>query len=109
VAVSVATGATTVIAPPAEIDMASAGPLREQVLATDADQTIVIDMAEVTFCDSTGLAVLIAAREHVARGAGRLVLRDPGPAVRRLLVITQLEGVFEIEDSAAVEAEGAGD
>ncbi len=88
---------TTVIQSPTEIDMATAGPLREQVLAADADQTIVIDLTEVTFCDSTGLAALLAARDHVAAGAGRLVLRNPPAVVRRLFVITGLEDVFEIE------------
>lgn len=93
----------TVVEAPIEIDMATAGGLRERLLAADPDHTVVVDLTPVTFCDSSGLAVLIAAREHVGSGSGRLVLRNPPPSVRRLLVVTQLEHAFEVE--AEIDAE----
>ena len=85
------------VAAPVEIDIATAGSLRDEILATDPDCTIVIDLTAVRFCDSTGLAALLAAREHARGGAGRLLLRNPPAAVGRLLVITHLEDAFEIE------------
>ncbi len=89
-----------VIESPVEIDMATADKLRAQILANDPTHTIVVDMTRVTFCDSTGLAVLIAGREHTESGSGRLILRNPPEAMRRLLAITRLEHVFEIEGPA---------
>jgi len=86
-----------VIEAPVEIDVATAPSFRAQVLEVAADRTVVVDLTAVRFCDSSGLAALIVAREHLGTGGGRLVLRNPTPPVCRLLEIIHLEGVFDIE------------
>lgn len=55
---------------------------------------VVIDLAAVSFVDSTGLGALVAGLS-VARGRGiALILANPQPPVRRVLDITGLSGPF---------------
>ncbi|HEV7524651.1 MAG TPA: STAS domain-containing protein [Acidimicrobiia bacterium] len=61
-------------------------------------QRLVIDMSEVTFCDSSGLTVLLRLN-LAARAAGReVVIYRPRPQVRRIIEITDLQAVLTIED-----------
>jgi anti-anti-sigma factor len=65
-----------------EIDLASGGEAREQVHRAVADGgpdiVLVLDLSAVSFIDSGGVGVLIAARRLLRSGAGelRLVLPD---------------------------------
>jgi anti-sigma B factor antagonist len=64
---------------------------------------VVVDMAGVEFCDSTGMNVLLAALRRVRERGGELVLAAPRPAVRKILQVTGLESVFTVfDDPAAV-------
>ena len=54
---------------------------------------LVLDLAGVTFLDSSGLTVLIGV---VQRGE-RLVLRDPSDVVRRVVEASGLAGVMPVE------------
>jgi anti-sigma B factor antagonist len=60
---------------------------------------VVIDLAQVTFVDSSGLGGLIAARRSVRERGGSVSLSSPPPVVRRLLGSTRLHDVFAIYDS----------
>ena len=67
--------------------------------ATNLSSHVVIDLAQVTFIDSTGLGALIFARK-TGRARGRsMSLVSPPPVVRRLLGSTHLSDVFAIYDS----------
>jgi anti-sigma B factor antagonist len=59
--------------------------------------TVVLQLAELTFIDSSGLRVVISAHRRLDEGDGRLVLRTPSDTVRRLLEITGLLDHIEIE------------
>jgi anti-sigma B factor antagonist len=61
-----------VVVPPVEIDLASADRLADGIAAAFAAGAgpVHVDFSGVTFCDSTGLRVLVAAAER-AREAGR--------------------------------------
>lgn len=52
---------------------------------------LLLDMRDVTFCDSTGLGVLIRVQQRAAAAGGWLRLVAPVPAVRRALEITNLD------------------
>jgi len=58
---------------------------------------VCIDLADVTFMDSTGLCALINARAAV----GRVVIRRPSPVVLRLLELTDTGDLFEIHQDGA--------
>jgi anti-sigma B factor antagonist len=58
--------------------------------------TVVVDMREVTFIDSTGLGVLAGAARRARSCGTRLLLRGPTRATRRVLDLTGLAETFEI-------------
>jgi anti-sigma B factor antagonist len=68
----------------------------------DSPAQVVVDMAGVDFCDSTGMNVLLAALRRARERGGDLVLAGPRPAVRKILQVTGLESVFTVRDDAAV-------
>ena len=74
-----------------ELDMATAGELRELLHAAEGDDPIVLDFSGVPFMDSSGLrALLEGARSD---DCGPVVIKDPTPQVRRLLDISIPGGV----------------
>jgi anti-sigma B factor antagonist len=84
-----------------DIDLASADHLRAlgQDAISDFVGTIRINLADVTFIDSTGLAALVAIR-NAALDAGRvMVLEQPPQQVRRVLEATGLDGVFTVDNA----------
>jgi anti-anti-sigma factor len=52
---------------------------------------IVLDLGKVSFCDSTGLGVMVQIRQRVVGGGGWLRLAAPTEPVRRALEITNLD------------------
>jgi anti-sigma B factor antagonist len=86
-----------VVTAPAEIDLTTAGQLRQALLqaATDGHTTIVVDMTRTRFCDSTGLTVLVRAHQRALAEGGELRLAIPaGSAVFRIFAITRLDRVI---------------
>jgi anti-sigma B factor antagonist len=69
--------------------------------AASQSRHVVIDLADVTFIDSTGLGALIVARKAARERGGSVSLVSPPPVVRRLLGSTRLHDVFSIHDSLA--------
>ena len=58
-----------------------------EALVDGGARSVELDLGGLRFMDSSGLRVLLAAAERLAGAGGSLVLRDPAPAVRRLLDI----------------------
>ncbi|MGH3188605.1 MAG: STAS domain-containing protein [Streptosporangiaceae bacterium] len=88
----------TIVTISGEIDIASAPVLREQLLGLlrpDASR-IVIDLSGVTFCDASGLAVLVAASRRAGLLGGLLRLASPAPLTATILHLTGLDSRFEI-------------
>jgi anti-sigma B factor antagonist len=79
-----------VLAVRGEIDLASAARLGAYVdgILACATGTVVLDLAGVTFMDSTGLAVILRAAKELAGRGSDLVLRAPTPTVLRVLTVT---------------------
>ena len=73
-----------------EFDLASAPALREQLQAARvaARRGVVLDLAQVTFVDSSGLRELLLARAAFGEEGKALVLAALQPAVIRLLELT---------------------
>jgi anti-sigma B factor antagonist len=82
-----------------ELDGYTAPSLRaaiEQALDRGA-KAIVLEVASLAFVDSSGIAVLVWAHKQLAERGGGLTLRAPQPDVYRVLEITRLNQVFQIE------------
>lgn len=61
--------------------------------------TVLLDLARVSFIDSSGLGAVVAARKHL--GADRsLELAGLQPAVQTVMTLTHMDKVFPIHDSA---------
>jgi anti-sigma B factor antagonist len=84
-----------------EIDMATAGALRQAVtdLLAGGFAHLVIDMSQVAFIDSTGLGVLVGARKKVLHIGGSLALVCDTPRLLRLFRITGIEQALPIHST----------
>jgi anti-sigma B factor antagonist len=97
-------GDRTVVAVSGEIDLYTAPRLHSELAAAttvEGQPHVVVDMAGVEFCDSTGMNVLLAALRRVREKGGELILAGPRPAVRKILQVTGLESVFTVVDDPA--------
>ena len=81
-----------------EIDIARAPALREQLigLLRPGPSRLVVDLSRVTFCDASGLAVLVGVARRVGLLGGVLRLAAPTPLVSTVLRLTGLDSRFEI-------------
>jgi anti-sigma B factor antagonist len=87
-----------------EIDLYTAPKLHSELmaaLAAGAPLQLTVDMTRVEFCDSTGMNVLLAAHRKAREDGGDLQLASPRPAIRKVLQVTGLDGVFTVVDHPA--------
>jgi anti-sigma B factor antagonist len=100
-------GTVDVIQLPQRLSMADAGNVREDLheLVMQGRNNLVLDLARVSFMDSSGLSVLLSARKSVAPHNGQVVLLNPSAEARVLIELTRLHEVFDIfiDHDAAVE------
>ena len=96
-----------------EIDIASAQRLMTGLneAVGDCEKPVVVDLSDVDFMDSTGLALLLNAHRRLARrDKGFAIVCGDGP-VRRVFEITDMMGtlnVHEDRDAATNAAQGEG-
>lgn len=82
-----------------EVDIATSPALDdvvEQTLARGARQ-VVIDLADVTFMGSSGLASLLRAHRRAAEEGSEVLLRRPSRAVSDVLDMTRLRERFQYD------------
>ena len=83
-----------------ELDIESAPELeRVLVRSRPAGQRLVLDLAELKFMDSTGLRVLLRAREAADEGRWEISLRNVPPTIRRLFDMTGVQAALPAETS----------
>ncbi|MGW2039466.1 STAS domain-containing protein [Streptomyces virginiae] len=89
-----------------EIDMEDAAEVREHLAAAldAAPGGLDVDLAGVTFCDSSGLHVLLDLNQQALEAGKTLVLTALSRTVVRLLHITGTRGVLTVEDLPASDA-----
>ena len=68
--------------------------LREMV--AQKPKVLVVDLAKVTYLDSSGLAVLIEGMQDVQKYGGKFALADAQESVHHILEIARLDQVFQI-------------
>lgn len=85
-----------VVAAPEEIDITNAPDLRSALLeaAADGHGTLVLDMTETRFCDSSGIHTLLAAHKRAQSEGGELLLVIPSPSVLRIFAITGVDRIL---------------
>jgi anti-sigma B factor antagonist len=100
-----------------ELDLNTAPELEQPLnaaLSEKEDASIVVDLSDCEFIDSTGIALIVRAWQRLDRnagggGRGRLVLCCFNHQVQRLLKITGVESsisTHELRESALAELQG---
>jgi anti-anti-sigma factor len=80
-----------------EVDLAVSPALWERLEThVRSGKRVVIDLTDVAFIDSSGLALLVRAHRDAQWYGGSLHLRG-GEQLRRALSITELDGYLELE------------
>ncbi|HEX8753658.1 MAG TPA: STAS domain-containing protein [Solirubrobacterales bacterium] len=105
-----------VIAVRGELDLSTAADLEpplEEAIST-GDASVLIDLSECEFIDSTGIALIVRAWQRLDRaaegeGQGKVVICSGNEQVRRVLEITGLElsiPILETRDAALAALRG---
>ena len=99
-----------------ELDLSTAAQLEEPLddAIQDTDATVLVDLGDCQFIDSTGIALIVRAWQRIDTAAGNggegsLVLSCQNEQVRRVLEVTGLEHslrVFETRDEALAALRG---
>ncbi len=99
-----------------ELDLVTSPVMRQHIhdVVAEGRHSLVLDLSEVMFCDSSGVGVLIAARRLIrsCQGSLRLILPAQGAAdgshVNRVLGALGVRRLFEVyPDVAAAVADDA--
>ncbi|WP_370268779.1 STAS domain-containing protein [Streptomyces sp. V4I8] len=99
-----------------ELDLVTSPVMRQHIhdVVAEGRHSLVLDLSEVLFCDSSGVGVLIAARRLIrsCQGSLRLILPAQGAAdgshVNRVLGALGVRRLFEVyPDVAAAVADDA--
>jgi anti-sigma B factor antagonist len=81
-----------------ELDASTASFLYDKLSDLEVEDThnVVLDLAQVTFMDSTGLAVIVTEHKRLQHADGTLTIFSPPSSVRRLFEITGLTTVLDV-------------
>lgn len=93
-------GPQTTLTLSGELDPATAPLLQERLTDLAADpavSSVVVDLSQITFLDSSGIRALVTGNDALVAGAAELILRDPTPNVRRVLEVTGLTQLLTLE------------
>lgn len=86
-----------------ELDIAGAPRVEQELerIERDRPSTLVLDLRELAFLDSTGLRVIVAADERAREQDRRLVIVRGSEPVQRIIAMTRLDERLEIVDDLA--------
>jgi anti-sigma B factor antagonist len=85
-----------VVTAPEEIDITNAEALRSALIkaAANGHGTLVVDMTQTQFCDSSGLHTLIAAHKRAEAEGREMLLVIPSSTVLRVFALTGMDRVI---------------
>lgn len=94
-----------------ELDMAIANEFKEvlqEAMDKNRSRYLMLDFAEVSFIDSSGLGVILGRYRELALLGGKIIIRNANMQVYRLLVASGLNRVIEIELPSGMKYAGEG-
>ena len=84
-----------------DLDLATAGTLQACLEQVDgAVRSVVLDLTDLTFLDSSGLNVFVHAHERLTAEARELVLANPRASVRRVLDVSGIDQLIPVTGGA---------
>ncbi|MCD6557198.1 MAG: anti-anti-sigma factor [Bacteroidetes bacterium] len=69
------------------------------MIAGNGEKNMIIDLSNTEYCDSSGLSSILVANRLCKNAKGQFILSGLQNAVERLITISQLDSVLEIEDN----------
>lgn len=96
-----------VLSPAGILDSTKAEEIRTQVndALTSGTKTLLMDLKETTFVDSSGLGILVAVLKNVRSHSCEMYVCSINPQVKMLFELTSMDRVFTIfEDRESFEA-----
>ena len=78
-----------------ELDLAGVPDVQAQLDRLDGD--ILVDCSELTFIDCSGLGMFVRAHQTCEARGVKLVLANPPPLMQKLLGITNLDSVLNVQ------------
>jgi anti-sigma B factor antagonist len=92
-----ASGSSVVCRAAGVLDIATVTALRDAVEPhIQPGRELVIDLSEVTFCDSTGLGAIVGLYRLATEVDASLILRSPTPRVSAVLAMTGVDQVVTV-------------
>ena len=90
-----------VLQPIGDIDLSRAPAFRRRLADAQASgpSRLVVDLSEVPYMDSSGVATLIEAMQRARSGKQTLVIAAPQHRVKSIFEIARLDSVFTITDT----------
>lgn len=83
-----------------EIDLATVPQFKEAVsAAAEQSSHVVINLADVTYMDSSGFGTLLSANRRLRPEGGSLYLVGCNEIIQRMLSITRLNTIFSVHES----------
>ena len=83
-----------------EMTLYEIGAFRDKINELSKDKkTLILNLSEVDYIDSTGLGVMISGRNSLDKAGGKLILASPNESVRKVLELTRLTQLFAIYES----------
>ena len=87
-----------IVVPVGEIDLGRAPAFRERLSSVQQKKPrrVVVDLGQVPYMDSSGVATLVEAMQTARRSGSKLILANMQARVRSIFEIARLETVFTI-------------
>ena len=96
-------GGFTIVVVRGEVDLYSSPRMREAILAgvSRKNPRVIVDLAGVSYMDSSGIATLVEALQLTRKHSGSLVIAGLSERVREVFELARLESVFQLAPSVA--------
>lgn len=99
-------GSDLLLRPVGDVDLSRSPQMRERLAKALASKPsrILVDLSQVPYMDSSGVATLVEALQHCRKAGCELMLTSLHPKVRSIFEIAKLDQVFKIVDAPAAGA-----
>ena len=89
---------TVIIEVTGDIDLHRSSKFQKKILSVlvDKPEKIVLDLSDVPYMDSSGVASMVKMLSHANDGGMKLKIANPSEKVRSIMEITNLDSVFDL-------------
>ncbi len=84
-----------------EVDHHGAKAAREEidgVIKNEAPKKLILDMSTITFCDSSGLGLIMGRYKTMTALGGELFIKTPTEAVEKIITLSGMDRLIKIID-----------